>query len=275
MIRRLLISVVISSAIVIGSARISVAQGEGSFRDLATADDFRLRVAAALALGKSKHPNARPALEKALDDSHPAVRASAAVGLGLLGDPGAVAALRTAAGKESAANVKSQIQSTIQRLSVASSASPSVPTKFLVVLSRLDNRSGINDSGVVSAFKTAARSRVAQVPGVELLADGTDVGTASKSRRLPAFALDGSLTQLTKASAGSDVAYAAKVTFVIRRMPGQTLKGTISGAAQAQVDARAVKKDSDLSQLQLDAVSAAIESACKAAPPALEAAAIK
>ena len=87
---RTLIRFGIVAALMLGAAPSSVAQDDsGAFRDLAIGTDFRLRVAAALSLGKSKSAGARPALEKALGDPNPAVRAAAAAGLGASGDPAA------------------------------------------------------------------------------------------------------------------------------------------------------------------------------------------
>src|SRR5262249_17354866 len=79
----------------------------------------RIRVAAALALGKSKSPGARPALEKALGDAHPAVRSAAAAALGTLGDARAIPALKTALGTESDAGVKAEMERVVQSLGTA------------------------------------------------------------------------------------------------------------------------------------------------------------
>src|SRR5262249_327897 len=73
---------------------------DSSFKDLSRASDFRLRVAAALALGKSKEPGSRQALEKALGDSNAAVRTAAAAALGALGDAAALPALKAALARE-------------------------------------------------------------------------------------------------------------------------------------------------------------------------------
>src|SRR5262245_26455053 len=98
----------LSSMVVLAVAPASMADDrvEAAYRDLANGGDFRVRVAAALTLGKSGDPGARAALEKALEDPHPAVRASAAAALGAVGDGAAIAALRAASSKEGTASVK-------------------------------------------------------------------------------------------------------------------------------------------------------------------------
>jgi hypothetical protein len=258
--------------VTLGAVPVSTAQGDASsFRDLATGSDFRVRVSAALALGKSKSPGARPALERALGDSHPAVRSAAAAALAALGDAGAVPALRAAAGRESDAGVKSQMEQSIKRL-LGSASAPSAKAKFLITLGKLENKVGATGQPLMNTLKSSARSRIAMVPGVEVLADGADAATEGRSRNLPAFALDGSLTQLAKKQGSDGVGYAARVEFLIRKVPDQTLKGTMSGAAQAVADAKQVRGQSELTQLQIDALDAAIDGAFKGAPSALAAA---
>ena len=273
--RRTLVRLGIVAALLLGAAPSSVAQDDsGAFRDLAIGSDFRLRVAAALTLGKSKSAGARPALEKALGDPNPAVRAAAAAGLGAVGDPAAIVALKAALGHESTPNVKAQLETTIKRLSAgpATKANTSKP-KFLIALGRLENRSGSGTAEVATALKAATRAKMAAVPGIEILDDGSDIAAASKSRNLPAFTVDGSLTELAKKQSRTGVSFSARVEYLIRKMPEQSLKGTMSGNAQAQADTKEIHGQNELAQLQIDAVGAAIDSALKGASPALEAAA--
>jgi hypothetical protein len=246
------------------------ARVEAALRDVAQGADFRLRVASALTLGKSKHPGARAALEKALGDPHPAVRAAASAALGAFGDTAALTALRAASSKEGTASVKAQLETTIKRLSGgASSAKP----KFLVAVGRIDTRTRDAGPSIISTLKSATRARISQVPGVELLAEGTDASAEAKTRGLPVLYVDGMITQLSKAQKANDVSYSARVEYLIRKIPEQTLKGTITGRAEALADVRAVRGQTELSQLQVDAVAAAVDSAMKGASISFEAAA--
>ncbi|WP_438014056.1 HEAT repeat domain-containing protein [Sorangium sp. So ce315] len=269
MVRRLFIAVVLATSMILGGTSPSIAEdGETSaFRDIAVGKDYRLRVAAALALARSKSPGARPALEKALRDAHPAVRASAATALGAMGNPAAVPALRAALATEPAPGLKRQIQAAIEKLSKAASKA-----RFVVSLGKFENRSGVKDATLGSLLRQHTRNRVSQFADIEIVADGTDVAAVGKSRKLPAFTLDGSVTQLSKRQGADGIGYAAKVEFVIREMPSQTLKGSMIGSAQAVAEVRRAKGRRELAQLQNDAVAGAIESALQRAPLALEAA---
>jgi len=235
-------------------------------KDLGGADDFRVRVSAALALGKSKSKTARGALEKALKDKHAAVRTAAAAGLASLGDVNAISALKAAKGSESDSDVKSAIDGAINTLNAKKNA------KFLVQLGKLQNKTDLTSNNVNSAFRKAARDRISSLPGVELLGDSDDLAAEGSSRGLPAMILDGNLTKLQKTTSGGDVGYSAHVDFMVRKVPDQSLKATVGGDAKALADAHSVG-DSELSILQADAVTAATQSALKGAPTAIEAAA--
>jgi hypothetical protein len=248
-----------------------------AFRDLAVGTDFRVRVAAALTLGKSSSAGARPALERALGDAHPAVRAAAAAALGALADARALPSLRAALATESVPDVKAAIDRTIQRLATSGASGsgntpPNAKARFLVSLGKLENRSGLAVDKLAPALKSSTRSRMAQVPGVEVLADGTDPGVESKSRNLPAFTVDGSLTKLDKQQGAENIGYAARVEYVIRKMPEAKLAGSMRGSAAAFADTKQVKGPDDLAQLQIDALSAAVDQALKGATPTLESA---
>jgi hypothetical protein len=257
-----------ASTVISPWAPLAGADDDSAQRDLGSASDFRVRVAAALVLGKSKGPGARQALERALGDVHPSVRTAAAAALGSLGDARALPALKTALATEANAGVKSQLDQTVKRLS---SLPPPVKAKYLVALGKLENKSGVPAATLAPALKDTTRARMALVPGVEVLADGADAPAEGKSRNLPAFQIDGSITKLTKQQGSDGVGYSARVEFVLRRVPQQTLSGSMNGTAQALADAREVRGQSELAQLQLDALSAAVEIAFKGAPPAFEA----
>jgi hypothetical protein len=269
--KRVLLSIALALLVGLGTPPSSTAQDDSAaFRDLSTGSDFRVRVAAALALGRSKNPGARAALEKALGDAHPAVRAAAAAGLGRLGDAGAVPALKAALGRESTPSVKTQLESTIAKLGGGGgSGSSSGRAKFLVQLGRIDVRAG-GATYNAATLKAATRNKMASLPGVEMVADGADVGAASQSRGIPGFTLDGSLTRLAKATSSGGVSVSARVEYLVKKMPDHAIKATMSGTAEAEADQREIRGARELEQLQQDAVNAAVDSAFKQANRAFE-----
>lgn len=263
-------AVCLATTVFFASAPISSAQSVDSLeRDVSGASDFRIKVSAALTLGKLKQRSSLPVLVKALGDTQPSVRAAAAAALASFGDLSAVAPLESARDRETTPSVKAQMESSVAKLR----SSATIPTKFLITVGRLENKSGVSSSNVSSAFKSAVRSKISALPGVELLGESTDATVESKRRKLPTVTLDGNLLKLQKSAAGTDVGFAAKVEFVIRKVPEHSLKGSVSGDARALANAGSVRGDKEMNQLQVDAVTAAVESALKGAPIALEAAA--
>ena len=235
-------------------------------KDLKDATDFRVRTSAALSLGRSKSKAAKDPLIGALSDSNSAVRAAAAAALEALGDRSAVTGLKRARVSEKDSDVRAQIDEAIGKLDGGSAA------RFLVSIGKLQNKSDLKSSAVSEAFKKAAHSKLSSVSGIELLADGADLEAEAKKRNLPGVVLDGNLTKLSKSTSGSDVGYAAHVEFMVRKVPDQSLKGSVTGDAKALANKSGVG-DAELSQLQVDAVTEATASALKGAPTAIEAAA--
>ena len=86
-------------------------------QELRSSADFRVRVNAALFLGRAKPASARESLEHALSsDPHPAVRTAAAEALGSLGDPASIGALEQRLPVEGSSSVKAQLRATIAQL---------------------------------------------------------------------------------------------------------------------------------------------------------------
>ncbi len=263
---KLLFTVLFVAIASVGMPQSSRAQSVDSLKkDLSSSVDYRVRMTAALALGKSKDPSSVGPLVGALADQHVAVRASAAAALGSLGQASALGSLEAAKERESAANVRREMEAAIAKI-----RAQSPKAKVLVQMGRLENKSGNPKLG--PAFQKIARDELSRLPGVELLGEAADAAVESKRRRLPTVALDGRLVQVQKAQSSREIGYSAKVEFLIRKLPDQALKGTVRGDARASTDPRAVKSPSEHALLQEDAVVAAVQSALKGAPTALEAA---
>lgn len=247
--------------IVVGFPSAEAADVDGLHRDLANDPDFRVRVAAALALGKIKNPNSVDPLIKALQDKQPAVRTAVAAALGALTDPSCLPALTRAKDAEKNTSTKTAMEKAIAKLS-------ETKTRFLIAIGKLEAKNGVGSKAAVTAFRSTARDRIARLPGCELLSD-RDLPGEAKKRNLPAIVLDGHLTKLSKSNGGGDIGFAAHVEFLMRKVPEQSLKGSVRGDAKALASAASVRGDKDLSQLEVDAVQAAVQSALKGAPNAI------
>jgi hypothetical protein len=256
------VSLVTALAVTMASVPASTADDLTSLtHDLASGGDFRLRVGAALSLGKTRSRAALGPLVSALDDPHPAVRAAAAAGLAALGQREAIEPLRSHFTREQAPAVKSQLKSAIDKLQGGA-----VAAKVLVKLGQLQNLTGVRGSQLTEVFRGVTRAKAAELPGVELLSDATEGKHESEARKLPLIVLDGVVNRLAQGAQGEQLTVSAQVEYVIRKMPEHSLKGSISGAARALDSAKALQDQARVAQLENEALQGAVESAMRGVP---------
>lgn len=248
-------------------------------RDLATGTDFRVRVEAALSLGRTHSAAAVAPLVGALDDPHPAVRAAAAAALGALGRREAGDALRAHLSREPAPSVQSQLRAALERLtasdeeaSASATAARSRSARYLVKVGQLRNLSSTRGQQVAEVFRGATRARAAELPGVELLGEGVEGASEAQRRKLPLLVLDGVVNRLAPGARGERLTVSAQVEYTFRKVPEHALRGTISGAAQAEGGAAPPLVKDKMAELEQQALCGAVESAMRGAPQVLLAA---
>jgi HEAT repeat protein len=240
--------------------------------DITGADDFRLRVSAALLLGKSRPEGARPLLEQALSDTHPAVRLAAAAALAAYGDPAAIVPLQRHA-DDASASVRAQIQTSVAALRKGSQGSWQ-NARYVVQLGNMKNGAGIRGEQPSGVLRSAARAHAAALPGA-VVTDGPspELLVEAAHRHVPVLALDGSIQRLTRGQKDRDLLVMAEVEFSLRRMPEQSLKGTLSGSATSIGSTSALANPASVLQLENQAIDGAVESAMRDAAPGFEKAA--
>jgi hypothetical protein len=262
--------VVAVTATLVSTGRVASAQAAGAtaLRDVLESSDFRVRVNAALFLGRARPAGAREALEAALDDAHPAVRTAVSAALGSLGDPAAVPALERRLGREPAASVRGQIESTLGQLRQAAADANgarhqlSPGARVVVRLGTMRNNSGIRGDELRRGLHEAARSRARALRGADVVADADSTLLAqAAARHLPVVTLDGLLLRLTESLAEGSLQVHAMVEFAMRHE--QELRGILSGAATT-FGGQTIT-DQGRRRLQDDAVDGAVQSALRGA----------
>jgi hypothetical protein len=241
-------------------------------RDLASGADFRLRVGAALTLGKTHAKAALDPLVGALDDVNPAVRVAAAAALGVLGHREACDALRSRLAREPSEAVRTQIESAIAKLE---NAKGTAAPRVLVKVGELKNLTGARGERLAARFRGATRAKAAELPGVELISEASEGRSEAAARKLPLLVLDGVLNQLSQGADGQQTMVSAKVEYVFRKMPEHALTGSVTGTARALDMSNAVADQGRLAQLELEALEGAIESAMRGAPDVMRQALIR
>jgi hypothetical protein len=256
----LLVAILLSSSLAVaGPAGVS-----RLIEQLEEGTDFRVRVHAALELGKSGSNQARTPLESALDDDHAAVRAAAAAGLKVLGDRRSIAAL-TKRLSDSSPAVRSQVQNSIDALQKAKPNAQAADPEVLVQVGKFSKGTS-GETRDASDAERASREKLRKLPGVVVVEEEQATTAAA-----PVVMVSGRVKRLESSRDGAAVTYSASVEFVVHRMPGQTIRGIISGSARASGAASA--DSATLAALRRSALEAAIESALRRAPTAFRAAA--
>lgn len=228
--------------------------------------DFRVRVQAALQLGRSMDAGALPPLLAALEDENASVRAAAVAALESLGDQRAIVPLREHRLDRSEA-VRKQIKATLTELEAQVQNAPR--PKVLVKLGMMKNGSGVKSKRIESDLALASRQKLNELPGIKVLGEGED----GAGRQTPVVMVTGNVEQLRAAREGSSIVYTAKVEYVLHTMPDQSIAAKVSGSASAQASEQEASDQTRSAQLRKDVLEAAIASALRRAPPALLAAA--
>ena len=273
--RAVCVALAVAGLSLTGAPRLAFAlEPTDALHDLARSPDFRVRVSAAVTLGRTRPSGAREALEAALGDKHPAVRIAAANALAELGDPLSVAALARRFGSETSPSAKAQMQSAIQQLQRGVTADqgggrrglgPNV--RYVVRLGQMRNSTSIRGDEMRTVLHDATRSRARALKGAAVVPDGDSALLSQASgRRLPVITLEGSLTQLAESPIAGGVQVQAHVEFLVRRE--QILKGSLTGGATT-FGTSPTLSDLGRRRLQDDAVAGAVESALRGADQGL------
>jgi hypothetical protein len=227
--------------------------------DLSGSEDFRVRIAAALFLGKTKAPGSVTALEAALSDPHPAVRTAAAVALRTLADPAAIGPLARQMKRESSASTRSQIATTIEALHAKTTAPPAAPAvKYAVKLGNMKNLTTVRGDALGIVMQKAAKTRAASIPGAVLVDD--DIGAAQA--HAPMLVLDGTITSMKHENKiGGTVNFNAQVEFSVSKMPEHALKVALTGGATSVGTQSSLVNAVRINALEDQAIEGAVESA--------------
>ena len=206
---------------------------EAACRTLTEDANFKVRVQAALVLGKLGDAGAVPCLSRALGDQNRTVRAMAAQAMGQLGDVAALDPLRALAQREVDPFVKAQGEKAIALLS-----GPNGSGKHLKIFLNFGPFTG----GVKSAGPDAARmihdtlqTELGKLPVITLTPPAAaDAGKPGAS----AFWIDGNVTRLDDVAAAGGSETSCGVRVMVARWPSKSIISWTSAEASVQSGAR-------------------------------------
>jgi hypothetical protein len=247
---------------------------------LLSSPDARTRIQAAATLGRL-HPNgSRQALESALDDVNPGVRAASAQSLVNIGDTAAIGALRAHANDRDVL-VRNGIARAIETLQerqaaalaaahpAAALTSPSgacdlANARIVVRVGTLANHAD-SRVNIVDLMRNAIVSEVGRTGGAMVAVAASQLPPEAEQRvragRVRAYAIEGSVNSLRRWTVAQTVSVRAEVSLVLMTHPSRAIVGSLSGAATAQDRAPGYDADGFARRLEERALSGAIHGA--------------
>lgn len=228
--------------------------------------DARVRMKAALDLGKTRNRRVRVPLEKALRDPSPQVRAAAAAALRVLGDPRAIPALERLSEDPEVA-VRSQVQAALGALRERA-AHASQPAKYWVKMGAITTSlEGVEH--LLASLKAESRKQLEAISGIHVIEEVDVPPTAEGEASAPVVLVTGHLRSTEETRDASGVRYAVKVEFVVHSYPSRAIVGLVSGSASSRAGHEELKTPKQITRFRRDVLAAAVESALRRAPDAL------
>jgi hypothetical protein len=245
---------------------------------LAGEGDFRVRVHAALLLGKFGGESAGRALEHALvDDGHPAVRVAAAAALSRAGTEKSIPVLRKA-GKDGSEMVREQARRAIEAIEAASAGRAAAPARsarpplslgraaHLVMVGDMRDRSGSRDGKWLSRLRAellASLGRLRNVVVVDKAAGVDDeLETEIRRRGIPRLRVDANILRLEQEVRDGHFASHCDVSLMVMDDPDMVIRAVLRGSATS-MDTGGARLPVTRRKVQARALRAAVTSALK------------
>lgn len=237
--------------------------------------DFRIRVQAALELGRSEDKSALGPLIAALDDENASVRAAAAAALKMRGDASALAALKQHR-LDRSEPVRAQVYDAIRVIeSRSASATPDADTtpKVFVKMGGIRNGTAVKSPAIERAILSESRKNLDSLPGVDVLPNDDEVVAAAGKQDIPVVMVTTSIQKLSAARAGREVVYSANIEYLVHTMPDEAILARVAGSASTSASEVEARDKTKSAELRREVLEAAVRSALQRASAALLAAA--
>jgi hypothetical protein len=224
-------------------------------RTLMTDDSYKVRVQAALVLGKLRDKRAVPALEAALKDPNESVRGVAAGSLGQIADKSAANALLQATNDPSEF-VRNQARRSLDLF--ANAPTPSLPgpragARYYVAVG-FESKGG--NAQYAQVVKEALTKELQKLPTVTLsVGGGPPTQQALNQKRLKGFVVDGTIQRLSASRAGGQNQIDCDLRAFVATYPDRSIKMMTTEGASLQTGSSATDESSG----KRDCLMAAVE----------------
>ncbi|MBN2496432.1 MAG: HEAT repeat domain-containing protein [Deltaproteobacteria bacterium] len=223
---------------------------------------FKVRLQAAIVIGKRKMTELAPLLRKALKDSHPTVQAAAALSLGRVGDQAARPDLAKLLGHEN-----ELVQKAAEKALVILDKQRPIRPRFLIAIDEVTLTEGIAASHGQKLTRTLQRKLEAQ-PSVQMAAGenralgGDALQAHLKRRKLVGLTLRPRLLKLLATESGGTTSLSCKISVMTVTMGSNRMEFSGNGDADAEVDSLDLGPD-EVEELQSRLLDASTNAAAE------------
>ena len=217
-------------------------------RTLTNDSSWRVRLQAAVVLGKLHDPRSVPALLHALSDDNETVRGMSAQVLGEIGEPSVVMALDRARRSDSSAFVRDRAAEALAKIAPDSSAHGG-GRALHVEVGGVGMKGGRGSPELTARLREYIIRELQRTPGLTL-----------EGKPLSGFLIDSSITNVSRRLTDQWVEITCEVSFVVGRLPSRAMVMMTSGGATVQAPRMGFRPDKERA-LQFDALEGAVQGA--------------
>jgi len=242
------------------AARASADKVDDLTRTLMQDPAYKVRVQAALVLGKLGDRRAVPALTQALHDENETVRGVAASSLGRIGDKSAANALMVSSSSDSSEFVRSQAKKALEAVTggggALTTAPPKTGARFYVAIDFSNAGKGGTEYG--RQVREALARELQKLPSVTLSVAGAGSPPSKSllvSHHLQGFVVDGTIQRLSSTTSGGQQTIDCDVKAFVATFPDRSIKMMTTEGASLQTGAGPSEESSG----KRDCLAAAVE----------------
>jgi hypothetical protein len=226
---RRLVSIVLGAVCLLALAGPARAGKVEELSRLLEDSSYKVRLQAALLLGKLGDKAAVPPLTRALEDKERLVRAMAAQSLGRLGAPDAGPALKALLQRERDSFVRGQAEKALAALGPARGGPAKI---YLTFGSFTGGTARVSDPGMLNALRAGLKRELSKLNGVTFSLESGEEKSFARSGRV-GFLIDGNVTRLDAGQVGGGaVEINCDVKIMVARWPSKSIiLWTNAGAA--------------------------------------------
>jgi hypothetical protein len=220
---------------------------------------FKVRLQAAIVIGKKRITSGKPFLRKALEDEHHAVRAAAAISLGKIGDQNARVHIVRLLAEKNKLVYKSAEKSLILLDKILGG-----PRHFIVI-TKAQTPSG-TDNHIKDLLNRTIRENISKTTdivfsrGEEKILNKAELAAHMKKRKLMGVLLQPKLSKLSTKSTDNSSITSCKVNILSASLIKERIEFSAEGEADAEVESAEIDDDMRL-ELEKAVVSASATAA--------------